>query len=138
VLAGLDMCKTWLVGSYFKTQSKIEWMVTPVLVAAAFAVGLLSAIVLGIALSTFLFAAHFYHSGIVRFVGNGVTLRSTVERGVIEQSWLDQNATYIQILVLQHYLFFGNAQSVLNYVSTMFEEADDPNQPPVPLYLSTL
>jgi MFS superfamily sulfate permease-like transporter len=138
VLAGLDMCKTWLVGSFFKTQSKVEWIVTPVLVAAAFAVGLLSAIVLGVALSTFLFAAHFYHSGIVRFVGNGVTLRSTVERGVIEQSWLDQNAAYIQILVLQHYLFFGNAQSVLNYVSTMFEEADDPHQPPVPLYLSTL
>jgi STAS domain len=35
-------------------------------------------------------------------------------------SWA--NACLIQILVLQNFLFFGNSQSVLQYVMTMFEE----------------
>jgi CRP-like cAMP-binding protein len=66
-------------------------------------------------------------------------LRSTVERGVTEAHWLDQNADLIQILVVQNYLFFGNAQSVLMYIMTMFEDEPaknlDAQLPPKPKYL---
>lgn len=124
VLAGLDMCKTWLVQSYFKTKAKLEWLVAPAIVILAFTVGLLNAIFLGVAISTFIFVANFYKAGTVKFVGNGLTLRSTVERGVPEANWLDQHGDLIQIVVLQNYLFFGNAQSVLSYISTMFEEQE--------------
>ena len=68
-----------------------------------------------------------------------MTLRSTVERGVTEAHWLDQNADLIQILVVQNYLFFGNAQSVLMYIMTMFEDepatTPDAQVPPKPKYL---
>jgi len=124
VLAGLDMCKTWLVNSYLKTKAKLEWMVAPLIVVLAFTVGMLNAIFLGVAMSTFIFVANFYKAGTVKFVGNGLNLRSTVERGVPESAWLSQNGDLIQIVVLQNYLFFGNAQSVLHYVMTMFEEPD--------------
>ena len=63
-------------------------------------------------------------------MGNGLTLRSTVERGINETQWLDQNADLIQILVVQNFLFFGNAQSVLMYITTMFE--DEPPEPSSP------
>ena len=50
--------------------------------------------------------------------------------------WLDKNGDLIQVLVLQSYLFFGNATSVLNYVSSMFEESDaednESDLPPLP------
>lgn len=66
-------------------------------------------------------------------------MRSTVERGVTESNWLDQNADLIQILVVQNYLFFGNAQSVLMYIMTMFEDepetTPDAQLPPKPKYL---
>lgn len=124
VLAGLDMCKTWLVSSYFKTKAKLEWMVAPVIVVLAFTVGMLNAIFLGVAISTFIFVANFYRAGTVKYVGNGLNLRSIVERGVPETTWLNQNGDMIQILVLHNYLFFGNAQSILHYVSTMFDEID--------------
>jgi SulP family sulfate permease len=124
VLAGLDMTRTWIVNSYFKTKAKLEWMVAPLIVVLAFTVGMLNAIFLGVAISTFIFVANFYKAGTVKFVGNGLTLRSTVERGVPEQTWLNQNGDLIQILVLQNYLFFGNAQSVFHYIMTMFEEPD--------------
>ena len=63
-----------------------------------------------------------------------------MERGITEDHWLDQNGDLIQILVVQNYLFFGNSQSVLTYIATMFEE-DDENSgdafplPPLPKYL---
>jgi MFS superfamily sulfate permease-like transporter/CRP-like cAMP-binding protein len=145
VLAALDMCRTWMVGSFRKTKDKIEWMVAPVLVVLAFTVGMLNAILLGIAVSTFLFVANFYSAGVVRFVGSGLSLRSTMERGVEEAGYLDQNADLIQVLVLQNYLFFGNVQSVANYITTMFAEDDEGPRaveetpaytlPPVPKYV---
>ncbi|CAB9515417.1 solute carrier family 26 [Seminavis robusta] len=122
VLAGIDMLKTWLVQSYIKTKAKLEWMVAPTIVVLAFTVGMLNAIFLGVAMSTFIFVADFYRAGTVKFVGNGLALRSTVERGVPETTWLNQNGDLIQILVLQNYLFFGNAQSVWQYASTFFED----------------
>jgi CRP-like cAMP-binding protein/anti-anti-sigma regulatory factor len=61
----------------------------------------------------------------VKYVGNSLTLRSTVERGMREVKWLDQNGDLIQILVVHNYLFFGNSQSLLTYITTMFEEEMD-------------
>ena len=107
VLAGIDMCRSWIVGSWFKTKDKLEWTVAPCLVVLAFAVGVLNAIFLGVAASTFIFAANMYRAGTVKYVGSGLSLRSRVERGPREAGWLDQNADLIQILVLQNYLFFG-------------------------------
>jgi len=75
-------------------------------------------------------------------VGSGLTLRSAVERGVREDEWLDQHGDWIQILVIQNYLFFGNGQSLLTYITTMFEDddGDEPLSaivplPPKPKYL---
>jgi hypothetical protein len=87
--------------------------------------------------------ANFYRVGTVKFVGSGLTLRSTVERGFLESKWLDQNADLIQILVLQNYLFFGNAQSANAYITTMFLDpvlSPQPGPldypiPPIPKYL---
>jgi SulP family sulfate permease len=115
---------TWLINSYRKTKAKWEWMVTPLIVILTFLVGLLNAIFLGVACSTFIFVASFYRSGVVKFLANGLTVRSTIERAHREASWLDQNGDYIQVVVLQNYLFFGNAQSILTYIQTMFEGDD--------------
>jgi SulP family sulfate permease len=141
VLAFLDMTATWFVRSYKNTKQKWEWMVAPLIVVLTFLVGLLNAVFLGVALSTFIFVASFYRSGIVKYLANGLALRSTIERGHREAAWLDQNGDLIQILVLQNYLFFGNAQSLLSYITTMFDESDlDASQnlvaiPPAPLYI---
>lgn len=142
VLAGLDMLRAWLVDSYFKTKAKLEWLVAPTLVVLALGIGFLNAVFVGVALSTFLFVGSFYRVGTVKFVGNGLNLRSTVERGYPETMWLSENGDWIQILVLQNYLFFGNCQSVQHYVSTMFDdqqEQENPDEaatlPPIPKHL---
>lgn len=138
-LAFIDICLTWFIKSYFKTKEKMEWLVVPVIIVFAFVVGLLAAVFLGIAISTFLFVAAFFRSGVVKFAASGLTIRSTIERSVGSAKWLDQHGDFIQVIVLQNYLFFGNASSILSYIQSMFEdiEADDPNMalPPLPKYV---
>ena len=141
VLSFLDMINTWCFKSYQKTKDKTEWLVVPVIVVFAFTFGMLQSVFLGIALSTFIFVAAFFRTGVVKFMATGLTVRSTIERSVNSGNWLDENGDKIQILVLQNYLFFGNASSLLAYISSMFEEPDESDLktvvslPPLPKYL---
>lgn len=144
VLAFLDMVSVWFFGSYRKTKQKWEWMVAPLIMILSFVVGLLSAVVVGVTFSTIIFVGSFYKSGVVKYLANGLTLRSTIERGYRESVWLDQNGDLIQVLVLQNYLFFGNAQSLLAYLTTMFDVSDEESMhfqdlaiplPPPPLFI---
>jgi MFS superfamily sulfate permease-like transporter len=138
-LSFLDMVITWAFNSYHKTKDKSEWLVVPAIVVFAFVVGLLEAVFLGIGLSTFLFVGAFFRSGVVKFMATGLTVRSTIERSTTGANWLDENGDKIQILVLQNYLFFGNASSILTYISSMFEESHehkaDSSLPPFPQYV---
>ena len=119
-------------------------MVVPLIIVLSFSVGLLSAIFVGVAFSTIIFVGSFYRSGVIKYLANGLSLRSTIERGYRESVWLDQNGDLIQVLVLQNYLFFGNAQSLLAYIMTMFDVSDEEASqyedlaiplPPSPLYI---
>lgn len=74
--------------------------------------------------------------GVVKYIANGLSVRSTIERPPKAADWLDQNGELIQILVLQNYLFFGNASSILAYIASMFEDPgpdiDPIFVPPIP------
>lgn len=140
LLAFLDLSDAWLVRSFFKMKNKVEWLVVPVIVVLTFIVGMLQSVALGIALSTFIFVGNLYRTGTVKFIASGLTIRSTIERSGRDADWLDQNGDLLQILVLQNYLFFGNASSCLEYVRSMFEEEPAPGEidfelPPMPKYL---
>ena len=135
-MAFLDMLDNWFVKSFFKTKEKMEWVVVPLIVIFSFVVGLLQAVFVGIAAATFLFVGTFFRSGVVKYLATGLNIRSTIERPPNVARWLDYNADQIQILVLQNYLFFGNASGLLAYITTMFEEPEpDLNPqlvPPIP------
>ena len=140
VLAAIDLIDTWFVRSYRK--SRTEWVVVPFIVIASLAFGMLQSVALGLGASTLLFVASFYRAGVVKFIANGLTVRSTIERNSEDDRWLCQHADLIQLLVLQNYLFFGNAVSCLTYIKSMFDDGDtdtgfdeDPDIPPIPKYL---
>jgi hypothetical protein len=87
----------------------------------------------------FVFVASFFRVGVVKYKASGLEIRSTIERSPASADWLDTHGDFIQVLVLQNYLFFGNASSILNYISTMFEEFDESeiqnltySPPPIP------
>lgn len=93
VLAFIDMMHSWAIKSYFKTSDKLEWLVVPAIVICAFAVGLLNSVFLGIAMSTFLFVAAFFRSGVVKYAANGINIRSNIERS-LKTGWC--NRSFIQ------------------------------------------
>jgi STAS domain len=66
----------------------------------------------------------------VKFIANGMHVRSTIERPPHVSKWLETSAIKIQILVLQNYLFFGNASSMIAYISMMFDEPEDCHNTP--------
>lgn len=76
----------------------------------------------------------------MKFVATGLTIRSSIERSCEDSKWLDNNGDLIHILVVQNYLYFGNATSCRNYVATMFTDDEnapgsDFDLPPVPKYV---
>lgn len=124
VLGAVDTFVVWFFVAYKKTQDLTEWLVVPFIVAFSLIVGFLNAVFLGIGISTFVFVAAFFRVGVVKFNATGLEIRSTIERSINVSDWLDTHGDYIQVLVLQNYLFFGNASSISTYIATMFEEVD--------------
>lgn len=166
VLGAVDTFVVWFFLSYKKTQDLMEWMVVPFIVAFSLIVGFLNAVFLGVGISTFVFVGAFFRVGVVKFNATGLEIRSTIERSLVVADWLDKHGDYIQVgfvafscnlegemssnltifvagyikvLVLQNYLFFGNASSVLAYIATMFEDCPSRQMsyepPPIPKVL---
>ena len=108
VLASIDLIHSWFIKSYEK--SAMEWIAVPLIVITSLAYGMLQSVALGLGASTLIFVASFQRAGVVKFIANGLTVRSTIERNGDDNEWLDQHADMIQILVLQNFLFFGNAK----------------------------
>jgi MFS superfamily sulfate permease-like transporter len=154
VLSFIDVINTWFIKSYYKTEEKLEWLVVPLIVILTFVVGLLQAVLLGLSMSAILFIASFckcmlspwcvaayrsvnanlpscfkVRSGVVKYAASGVNVRSTIERPPKVSRWLDQSADQIQILVMQNFLFFGNASSLNSYVVRMFQDPDSAIDP---------
>ena len=125
VLGAVDTLVVWFIGAYHKTQDFVEWLIVPTIVAFSLFVGFLNAVFLGIGISLFVFVANFFRVGVVKFNASGLEIRSRIERSMAQSIWLDSHGDYIQVLVLQNYLFFGNASSILHYISTMFEDVDE-------------
>lgn len=121
-VSSIEMIEAWFIVSYKKTVVKSEWAVTPVIVVCTFLVGSLQSVALGLALSTFIFVGTLNKHGVVKFIATGLSVHSITERSAEDAAWLDQNGDLIQLLVLQSYIFFGNAYSCLSYVNSMFEE----------------
>ena len=144
VLGAVDTIVVWFYGPLKKTSSWAEWSVVPLIVAASLVVGFLNAVFIGIGISMFIFVGQFFTVGTVKYQASGLEIRSRIERSLIQSLWLDTNGDWIQVVVLQSYLFFGNATSLQQYISTMFDESFDVMTetqrlqfeiPPVPLVL---
>lgn len=73
VLSALEMLSTWFVKSFIKIDHKAEWIVVPIIIVFSYVIGMLESVALGVALSTFIFVAAFYRSGVVKFTANGET-----------------------------------------------------------------
>jgi hypothetical protein len=125
VLGAVDTLVVWFFGAFHKTQDLAEWLVVPLIAGFSLFVGFLNAVFLGIGISMFVFVAAFFRVGVVKYNATGIEIRSRIERSMEQSLWLHENGDLLQVMVLQNYLFFGNACTILAYISTMFEAVDE-------------
>jgi MFS superfamily sulfate permease-like transporter len=52
-------------------KQKEEWLAVPLIIAFYFMFDMLKAVALGVALSTFIFVASFYRTGVIKFMATG-------------------------------------------------------------------
>jgi len=71
VLCSIEVLATWFFESFSKMRQKEEWLVVPLIVVLYYMFGMLKAIGLGVALSTFIFVASFYRTGVIKYIANG-------------------------------------------------------------------
>lgn len=142
VAVAVDTLSVWFVAAFSKTLDTTEWLVVPLIVAFSLAIGFLNAVLVGIAISTFVFVGAFFRVGIVKFQATGKDIRSRIERSIEQCILLNEHGDEIQVLVLQNYLFFGNAAKLCHYIFTMFEDVEielekstDISIPPIPKVL---
>ncbi|KAL3938156.1 MAG: hypothetical protein SGBAC_006863, partial [Bacillariaceae sp.] len=142
VLGAVDTLAVWFFDAFTKTLDVSEWLVVPIIVAFSLVIGFLNAVLVGIAISTFVFVGAFFRVGIVKFQATGKDIRSRIERSMEQCVLLNEHGDEIQVLVLQNYLFFGNAAKLCHYIFTMFEdveveleESTDISVPPFPKVL---
>ncbi|GMH72049.1 hypothetical protein TL16_g05814 [Triparma laevis f. inornata] len=119
-VAGLGMIDTYLIKSYRNTPFP-QYVPIPLFCGISYFFSSTIAIgaLLVVSLGGVLWAVK--GGSVVRYLANGLIVRSTVERGEIESNILDLKGDLIQCFFLQGSIFFGNGKSIKKYVQTMFD-----------------
>ncbi|HEY9644748.1 MAG TPA: SulP family inorganic anion transporter, partial [Chroococcidiopsis sp.] len=112
---GINMLLEWVYRSRFKLPRLDYILVIAILIIIA-VWGLLQGVALGIVIACFLFAVNYSRSNIVKHQLSGKTHKSKVERPISQRQLLKANGDQIAIFVLQNYLFFGTANTLLEAV----------------------
>ncbi|WP_312525693.1 SulP family inorganic anion transporter [Paracoccus sp. (in: a-proteobacteria)] len=108
---GLGMMKDWLWDLRRQIALR-EWLVIIGILIMAVGLGLLTAIVAGLALAMAGFAVEYAKSPVIRSQWNGTGRRSSYDRAPGAQAILAREGAAIQGLGLQGYLYFGSVDTL--------------------------
>jgi len=131
VLLSIQSMEIFVFRPFFEITSRTEWFIIPAFTSLALFVPVLPCVALGAAVSVGILVSSLTKEGCVRSIGNGMSLRSSIEYYRREEKWLEEEGDRIQVLSLQSYLFFASSPSLLPYVESMFK--DLPKNLPYPL-----
>lgn len=117
---GAGLLWSWVVRG-FSSLTRSDWLIVLAILITSAAVGYLEAIGFGIIAGIVVFAVSYSRVDAAKHVVSGATLSSNRDRGEVERSVLAQDGEAIQVLVLQGYLFFGTAHTVLQQVRSRID-----------------
>ena len=114
---------TWLVRPYY-ILSFLEFASVVTFVVVQEGMGMIAAVGVAAGMCCLqLITGMVGESRSIKFVGSGLTLRSTVDRMASEERVLGEFCDRVAIVGCQGVLFFGNGKGVGDYVRSMFEPA---------------
>lgn len=95
---------------------------TAIVIAVMLAIlfwGFLYAVLLGLVAATLIFVIEYSNINIIRSAYSGDTLRSNVDRNVVQTQYLKSLGAELKIFRLQGYMFFGTAYRLIEDIKTV-------------------
>lgn len=123
---GLSFLQQWVYHAWFK-MPKGEYLVMMLILIVIAAFGFLPGIALGTVAAIVLFAIDYSRIDVVKHALDGASCRSRVTRDPNATEYLNARAAQTYVLLLQGYLFFGTADSLLNRVRQRLSADDGTN-----------
>ncbi|RUT08794.1 sulfate permease [Dulcicalothrix desertica PCC 7102] len=122
---GFKLLHEWVYSAWFKFP-RLEYAIIIVILAITTIWGFIAGVGIGIIISCALFAFNYSRYQIVRNTLEGTTYKSKVQRQRAEQRLLKQKGDQIYILLLQGYIFFGRANTLLEQIQLRLKNIDLP------------
>lgn len=124
---GLDLLLEWTYTTWFQ-MSRADYGVVMLILLVSARFGFLNGFIVGLLAACLLFVVTYSSSQVIRNQLSGTSLSSKINRSPPEQQLLRQQGERISIMLLQGYLFFGTANTLLSRVR---QELQQSHQPPV-------
>jgi sulfate permease, SulP family len=124
---GVKLLHEWVIRAWFRF-SHLDYALILLILAIIAIWGFLSGIGIGIVVACTLFVLSYSRHQAIRHTFSGATHSSNVGRSVAQQRLLRQQGDRLHMLILQGYLFFGTANTLLENVSGRLR---DPTLPPI-------
>lgn len=109
---GLDLLVEWVYRAWFR-MPRLEYAMIVAILSVIVVAGFLQGVVVGVALGILLFAVAYSRVGVLTHELSGATYQSNVDRSPGQQRVLRSLGDHTSILMLQGFLFFGTATSLL-------------------------
>lgn len=124
---GVKLLHEWVIRAWFRF-SHLDYALILLILTIIAIWGFISGIGIGIVVACTLFVLSYSRHQAIRHTFSGATHPSNVCRSVAEQRLLRQQGDRIYMLILQGYLFFGTANTLLESVCGRLR---DPTLPPI-------
>jgi SulP family sulfate permease len=112
---GLALLVEWVYGARLKLTRLDHALVLVILAVVAFW-GFLVGVAVGVAIACVLFVYTYGRQRVIKHAFTGGAHRSNVDRPGPQQRFLQEQGDRVTLLVLQGYIFFGSASSLLDQV----------------------
>jgi SulP family sulfate permease len=120
---GLAFLVEWLYDGWFQFR-KIDYLIVLCITIVMGAIGVLEGVAVGMMFSILTFIIDYSHINIVKHEFSGTYYRSKVDRPLLQDQLLAEKGTWIRIMELQGFIFFGVSNQLLDRVRSCLDESD--------------
>ncbi|HEY9887811.1 MAG TPA: SulP family inorganic anion transporter [Candidatus Obscuribacterales bacterium] len=125
---GLGLLVEWVYEAYFRL-SRVDYALVLAILLIGARFGFLAGVGVGLLVACLLFVITYSSLQVIRNTLSGLTYPSRHNRTFHEQRILRQQSSNIQIFVVQGYLFFGTAYSLLSDIRPYIDHLPKPAAP---------
>lgn len=122
---GLTLLIEWLYDAWFKL-SRLDYLLIVMIVLVGAQLGFLTGVGVGLMIACFMFAINYSGLRVIRSTLSGLTFHSKFRRSVHEQRRLREQGLELWICLVQGYLFFGTAYTLLSRIRHRLQDQRQP------------